>query len=166
MNRSDTLGVSTVGGHLRIRRTVAAAALMALALGAAVTPGVHGRLSGSLSKVFGGTSVAGLKFSDPPTDDEFLRMELFAQPLIPVGPTNPAEKKELATLFVAYSDALQQGDRDAVQPLADFATHHPSSVWTPGLELELGAVYRHTGHFSKALVTWQSAWDASRNFVL
>jgi hypothetical protein len=36
-------------------------------------------------------------------------------------------------------------------------------VWRPGLELELGAVYRQTGHFSKALVTWQSAWDASRN---
>ena len=163
MNRSDTLTVPSAGSHVRIRRTVAAAALMALALGVAVTPGVRGRLSGSLSKAFGGSSFPRLKFSDPPTDDEFLRVGLFGQPLIAVGPTNPAEKKELATLLVAYSDALHEGDRDAVQPLAEFAAQHPTSVWTPGLELELGAVYRTTGHFSKALVTWQSAWDASRN---
>jgi hypothetical protein len=40
-------------------------------------------------------------------------------------------------LLVAYSETLVDGEHDAVQPLADFAAHHPHSVWTPGLELDL-----------------------------
>ena len=142
------------------------AALAALSLAVAVTPGVRGRLVSALSRAPDAeTSPPGPRFSEPPTDEEFLRTGLFAQPLVPVGPTNPDEKTQLAALLVAYTKALRQGNPDAVEPLADFVAQHPHSVWTPGLELDLGAVYRRTGHFSKALTTWQSAWDASKDLT-
>jgi hypothetical protein len=118
MNRSDTLGTSSHGMALRIRLTIAA--LMALSLAVAVTPGVRGRLVHALSRAPTGTSLPGPRFSDPPTDDEFLRAGLFAQPLVPVGPTNRDENTQLAALLVAYSNDLLRGQRDAVQPLADF----------------------------------------------
>ena len=126
-------------------------------------PGIRGHLSSSLSKTFGGSSFPRPQFSDPPTNDDFLRAGLFVQPLVAVGPTNPDENRQLARLVVAYSDAIHEGNPDDVEPLADFASQHPSSAWAPGLQLNLGAVYRRTGHFTKALATWQAAWDGSRN---
>src|ERR1700723_2467559 len=96
MNRSETLVAPSVGSHLRIRLTAAMLALLSLAV--AVTPGVRGRLISAASGAFGRTAAPGFHFSDPPTDDEFLRAGLFAQPLIPVGPTNRGENKELAAL--------------------------------------------------------------------
>ena len=163
MNRSDALEAPRFGSHPRLR--ISAVALVVLALAVAVTPGVPTRLINALSRAFGRTSLPGPHFSDPPTDDEILRAGLFDQPLVPIGPTNPDENRQLATLLVAYSKTLLEGERDAVQPLAGFVAQYPHSVWTPGLELELGAVYRQTGHFSKALVTWQSSWEASKDLT-
>ncbi|MGO9526117.1 MAG: hypothetical protein ACLP0A_00935 [Verrucomicrobiia bacterium] len=106
---------------------------------------------------------AGLRFSNSPTDDEFLRTSLFVQPLIPVGTTNPEENIEFAASLLDYYAATRQGDRDAVQPLLTFLADHPNSAWTPALQVNLGAVYRRTGHFSKALETWQAAWDGTKD---
>jgi len=108
---------------------------------------------------------AGLRFSDPPTDKEFLRTSIFAQPLVPVGSTTPEENRQLGALLVAYEAARRQGDLDAVQPLVAFLSEHPQSAWKPALQIDLGAVYRRTGHFSKALEAWQAAWDGSKGFT-
>ena len=107
----------------------------------------------------------GSRFSDPPTDEELLRTTLFAQPLVPVGSTTVEENRQLAALLVEYGFAVRNGERDAVQPFIDFLAAHPNSAWKHALQVNLGAVYRRTGHFSKALETWQAAWDGSKGFT-
>jgi len=108
---------------------------------------------------------AGLNFSESPADSEFPRVGLFAQPLIPVGTTNPEENKELAALLTVYADALHRGNRDEVLPFVEFLHNHPKSAWKAVLQLNLGAVYRRTGHFSKALEIWQAAWDDCKDLT-
>jgi hypothetical protein len=70
---------------------------------------------------------AGLRFSDPPTDKEFLRTSLFAQPLVPVGSTTPEENRQLGALLMTYEAATRHGDLDAVQPFVAFLAEHPQS---------------------------------------
>src|SRR4051812_13685381 len=129
MNRIDALALTNPRGQLRVR--LAAVALAALSLSAVVTPGIRGSLSRALSEARLGKSISAPKFSDPPTDDELLRAGLYGQQLIPVGPTSPDENREIAGLLLEYNEASQCGERDAVQPLAAFVAHHPSSPWTP-----------------------------------
>ena len=52
---------------------------------------------------------------------------------------------------------------DAVGPLTDFLRAHPASRWRAALYLNLGIIYRRTGHMSKALEAWQRAWDLSKH---
>ncbi|HXR36450.1 MAG TPA: hypothetical protein VN754_10900, partial [Candidatus Binataceae bacterium] len=51
---------------------------------------------------------------------------------------------------------------DAVGPLSAFLRSHPASRWRAALYLNLGIIYRQTGHMSKALEAWQRAWDLSK----
>lgn len=102
---------------------------------------------------------APLTFSSPPRDAEFLQTGLFAEPLAPVAATTPEENRDLAKAVLAYRDASQSsGAADAVDPLLAFLVAHPGSPWTPALQLNLGIVYRQTGHFSKSLDIWQAGW--------
>jgi hypothetical protein len=66
-----------------------------------------------------------------------------------------------------WNDAasIRRGDRDEVEAIEDFVRVHPQSAWKPALQVNLGAIYRRTGHFSKALETWQAAWDDSKGFT-
>jgi RHS repeat-associated protein len=101
-----------------------------------------------------------LRFSSPPTDAEFLRTGLLAEPLVPVAATTPAENRELARSVLDYRDAVREsGANDAVGPLLAFLAAHPGSPWTPALRLNLGMIYRQSGHFSKALDMWQTGWN-------
>jgi RHS repeat-associated protein len=101
-----------------------------------------------------------LSFSSPPTDAEFLRTGLFAEPLAPVAATNPDENRDLALAVLAYRDAAREsGASDAVGPLLAYLSAHPESPWKPALQLNLGMIYRQTGHFSKALDIWQAGWN-------
>jgi len=106
------------------------------------------------------TPPATLSFSSPPLDAEFLRTGLFAEPLAPVAATAPEENRDLAQAVLAYRDAIEaSGATDAVEPLLEFLKAHPGSAWTPALQLNVGIVYRQTGHFSKALEIWQAGWS-------
>jgi RHS repeat-associated protein len=101
-----------------------------------------------------------LTFSSPPRDTEFLRTGLFAEPLAPVAATTAEENRDLAQALLTYRDAVRQsGTDDAVEPLLAFLTAHPASPWKPALQLNLGMIYRQTGHFSKALEVWQAGWS-------
>jgi len=99
-----------------------------------------------------------LRFSSPPADGEFLRAGLFSEPLAPVAATAPEENRDLAQAILDYRDAIESGGIDAVGPLWAFLEAHPTSPWTPALQLNLGIIYRQTGHFSKALEVWQTGW--------
>src|SRR5258708_9647422 len=99
---------------------------------------------------------------DNPTDNALLRVGLFGHPLVPVGPSQLPENRELARALVAYD---QGSAADAPQPLVGFLETHPNSAWKPALLVGLGAVYRKTGHFSKALESFRAAWARSKNLV-
>ncbi len=106
------------------------------------------------------TPPAALSFSPAPEDGEFLRTGLFAEPLAPVAATTAEENGDLAQAVLAYRDAIQYaGGSDAVEPLLSFLAAHPASAWKPALQLNLGIIYRQTGHFSQALDVWQSGWN-------
>lgn len=104
-----------------------------------------------------------LSFSSSPTDAEFLRASLFPEPLAPAGKTAEQENRDLAEALLAYRDAIgRSGAPDAVKPILAFLAVHPHSAWRPVLQLDLGLVYRQTGHFSKAMEVWQQGWDESK----
>ena len=105
-----------------------------------------------------------LKFSSAPLDAEFLRTGLFAEPLAPVADTTARENQDLARAVIDYRDAVRQaGANDAVAPLLTFLDTHSSSAWKPALQLNLGLIYRQTGHFSKALGIWQAGWTDAQS---
>jgi RHS repeat-associated protein len=104
-----------------------------------------------------------LSFSSPPAELEFLRTGLFAEPLAPVATTTAQENRDLARALLTYRDAVREsGSNDAVEPLLAFLTAHPASPWKPALQLNLGIIYRQTGHFSKALEVWQAGWSDAK----
>jgi RHS repeat-associated protein len=84
---------------------------------------------------------------------------------VPVGRTTREENQHLATALLAYYTSMRHGDRDAVEPILSFLAAHPHSAWKPVLQVNLGALYRHTGHFAKALTTWQGAWDDAKSLT-
>jgi RHS repeat-associated protein len=105
-----------------------------------------------------------MSFSSPPVNNEFLRTGLFAEPLAPVAATSAEENRDLMQAILAYRDAAKaSGANDAVEPLLTFLTAHPSSPWAPALQLNLGIIYRQTGHFSKALDVWQAGWNSAQS---
>ena len=107
-----------------------------------------------------------LKFSAAAADDEFLRTGLFIEPLAPTSLTSTRENRELARALLTYRDLVQStGSEDAVEPLLSFLDRHPDSAWEPALLLDLGIVYRQTGHFSKALQAWQTGWKQTRDLT-
>ena len=105
-----------------------------------------------------------LSFSAAPTDVEFLHTGLFAEPLAPATATSVADNRDLSKALLAYRDAVRRtGDSDSVAPLLGYLATHPDSPWKPALQLDLGIIYRQTGHFSKALDVWQVGWDESQH---
>ena len=114
----------------------------------------------------GAMSPSVLEFTSSPTDDQFLRTGLFPEPLAPVHITSPEENRDLARAVMAYRDASERaGARDAVGPLLSFLSSHPNSAWKPALQLNLGLLYRASGHFSEALAIWQRGWKDSKDLT-
>src|SRR5271170_6704825 len=104
-------------------------------------------------------------FSDPPRDAEILGCGILSQPLAPTSARADAdENRALGQALAQYGDS-QRGDalRDAVGPLTDFIKTRPRSRWCAALYMNLGVIYRQTGHLSKAMASWQRAWDLSNN---
>jgi RHS repeat-associated protein len=107
-----------------------------------------------------------LRFSVVPTAQELARVGLFALPLVPLGETSATESQALARALIAYEAAVaESGARDAVGPLVGFLDTHPSSVWQPALLVNLGTIYRQTGHFSEAYDSWQHAWQLTEHLT-
>ncbi|HEY2106109.1 MAG TPA: RHS repeat-associated core domain-containing protein [Candidatus Binataceae bacterium] len=107
----------------------------------------------------------GPHFSSPPSDLEILVSGVLPQPLAPLdGPVEATENRALAQALIQYQGALRRdASRDAVAPLTDFLRAYPTSRWRAALDLNLGIIFRQTGHMSRALAAWQRAWDLSRH---
>jgi hypothetical protein len=126
----------------RLRAWIAVAALTVVGFIVGSTPGLGGAVLQTgvqPTEPPVASLMARLRFSAPPTDEEFLRTSVFAQPLVPVGSTSPEENKQLAALLVAYDAAVRSGHRDAAEPLLRFLADHPPSAWKPALLVNLGA---------------------------
>ena len=95
-------------------------------------------------------------FSEPPTDLEVFRAQVFADPLVPTGATTPEENKALALSLLAF---LNRASNDDVAAVEQFLAQYPQSAWRASLLTDLGIVYRKTGYFSKALAAWEEAWQ-------
>jgi RHS repeat-associated protein len=82
---------------------------------------------------------------------------------VPVGgKTSPAEDRALEEALAQYRKAVYP---DEVKPLENFIDRYPNSAWNPSLLLNIGVIYRNTGHFSQALTAWKKAWLKSENFT-
>jgi RHS repeat-associated protein len=90
-----------------------------------------------------------------PTLAAELRTTHLAEPLVRTAATTPAEDQALAQALADYSTRANPQDFSS---LADFASAHPQSGWTPALLTDLGLSYLHDGFFSQAIKSWQQAW--------
>jgi RHS repeat-associated protein len=103
-----------------------------------------------------------LVFSQQPTDTEILYAGLFPEPLVPAGgSTDPEQNRALGTALMEYSHAAHP---DQLDPIISFIRRYPKSPWDTALLLNVGIIYRKTGHLSEALSSWQSAWVGSAEF--
>ena len=97
-----------------------------------------------------------MHFSNSPTDDELGAVHVFREPLIPVGgKTSPSENIALATII---RDFAARNDPESTVGLTSFLNQFPGSPWRASLFANLGALWRATGHWSKALDAWEEAW--------
>ncbi len=143
--------------QLGVRRVLVSAVTIALLAVVGASGG------GTLAKSAVPMRATELHLSDDPTESDFFRAGLFAEPLVPVGSPSAEENRDLARALMAYDAVVAKtGARDRVEPILAFLATRPESCWKPVLLLNLGTVYRRTGHFSKALSTWQAAWDVSK----
>jgi RHS repeat-associated protein len=97
-----------------------------------------------------------LTFSKEPKDSEFTTISVFSEPLVPVGgKTTPAENNALAKAITAFSNTANP---EYIKPFTTFLEKFPSSPWRASLLANLGATYRSTGYWSKALAAWEESW--------
>lgn len=100
-------------------------------------------------------------FSARATDAELFRARIFEEPLLPLdGEVVASENQALVNALRAY---LALGGRDAVEPLQRFLSAHPQSRWRASLLMNMGLVYRRTGHLLRALRVWEEAWELSKS---
>ena len=97
-----------------------------------------------------------LSFSDEPKDGEFFNSHVFSEPLVPVGEQrNVDENKALTIAITTFSKAA---DAEHTDILTAHLVRFPNSPWRASLLANLGAIYRSTGYWSKALKAWEESW--------
>jgi len=84
----------------------------------------------------------------------------FEEPLVPAAATTDAENAALLRALDAYR---AQPAKDDFAPFTAFLDTHPKSAWRIALLADMGLLDYHYGYFSRAIGTWQAAWDAGRD---
>jgi RHS repeat-associated protein len=106
-------------------------------------------------------SISAVQFSANPSPEEFLKVRVFDEPLVPTGGSpGAAENAALASALVAFS---QRATADDFSSLIAFLQNHPRSAWKPALLASLGLEYYKAAYYSRALDAWQEAWALGRN---
>jgi RHS repeat-associated protein len=100
-------------------------------------------------------------FSAEPTDDEIFQARVFGEPLVPVGEETADSRAENAALANALVGRLA-GRSDDASRIEAFLQTYPRSRWRLSLLTNLGMVYRRAGYFSKAITTWEQAWEIGK----
>ncbi|MBS0524379.1 MAG: peptidase C39, partial [Proteobacteria bacterium] len=80
--------------------------------------------------------------------------------LVAVRETSEMEDAALRQALAAYN---RRSKLDDFNSLTGFVGEHPRSGWNPAILTNLGLLYLHYGHFSKALQSWEQAWQGGRS---
>jgi tetratricopeptide (TPR) repeat protein len=98
-----------------------------------------------------------LHFSARPTASEISSARIFDEPLIPIGGEPSAnENRALADAMLAYATRTNFDDQSGFEI---FLGNFPHSAWTGSLLLHIGVEYYNYGYYSKALDSWEKAWQ-------
>src|SRR5579872_17761 len=84
----------------------------------------------------------------------------FEEPLVATALTSRTEDDALARAIRAYHD---QASPDDFQVFQAFLSEYPRTGWRVALLSNLGLSYYHYGYFSKAIESWEQAWQAGRS---
>ena len=92
-----------------------------------------------------------------PTEAEIAQARVFDEPLVPIG--GQPSREENRALAQALAHYASRTNRDDFSNLTDFLDRFPQSSWSGSLLLHLGTEYYNYGYYSKALNSWQRAWQ-------
>src|SRR2546428_533470 len=87
---------------------------------------------------------------------------VFDAPLLPTRA--PADAESLA-LIDTLGNFRQRTVRDDFSGVEGFLRDFPDSAWALSLRFILGGEYYRTGHYSKAIDSWRSAWELGKGFT-
>jgi RHS repeat-associated protein len=95
-------------------------------------------------------------FSEDPKAEEFFRVRVFEEPLIPIGEIpSQAENRALARALAMFARRTANDDFSA---LTDFLDAYPTTAWSPSLRFCLGLEYYRTGFYSRCIDEWEEVW--------
>lgn len=97
--------------------------------------------------------------TDASATDTPNRFGVFAEGLVPFGPSSAAETQALHKAIQIYKRAGSPLDTAA---LDRFLRRHPHSAWRVSLLTNEGLMWAGAGEYSRALRTLQVAWEAGR----
>ena len=103
----------------------------------------------------------GFQLSENPADRDITDCGLFSEPLVPM--TSLAMGVDNRELSIALHHYASRKDADDVSALTSFCADHPDSRWRVGVLFNLGKIYYFQGYYSKALTTWDEAWNEGKS---
>ena len=104
---------------------------------------------------------ANVPLPETPTNAQLTHLDALPEPLLRANGT--ASRQERTALASALRSYMSSGDAEDIEPLVEFTQTYPRSIWTPGLQLNLGMIAYDTGYFSGALTFWRAAWDGAKD---
>jgi RHS repeat-associated protein len=99
-------------------------------------------------------------FSTPPTKEEIIRARVFGEPVVPIGgEPSWSENQAVANALLAF-----HGGSGATRyaGIEGFLTSYPNSPWRASLLFNVGKTYRTDGHYTRAMVALEEAWNAAK----
>ena len=101
------------------------------------------------------------RFSAQPSSAEISNARIFDEPLIPMG-GEPSIEENLA-LADALTTYANRTNFDDFTSITGFLDRFPDSKWSGSLLLHLGTEYYNSGYYSRAMTTWEAAWQRCKN---
>ena len=115
-----------------------------------------------LSAISSGTTLAGElpQVASMTNAREAIATTRLEEPLMSTVPTLPDEDTDLAKALNAYG---AQAGKENLDVFDKFLSKNPRSGWRVSLLVNLGLLDYHFGYFSRALSTFQMAWEEGRD---
>jgi RHS repeat-associated protein len=115
-------------------------------------------------------TAARVRFSKDPGDQELFDCAMLAEPLVPIGgKSEPKANRALAEALLNQSNpdsgkksVLKQNDIPGYR-LREFLSKFPKTHWRAAVLLNLGLMERQSGYYSRALSSFEEAWELSKN---